>query len=68
MEEAMIEDVINLTAYDVDILEKKGPMAELLRYPAEPRPMTVELIGEPNVAPLIDDMLSCRVLTTWNLP
>jgi hypothetical protein len=41
--ENVSEEVMKLSAYDVDTLEKKGPRAEVLRYPAVPRPVTVEV-------------------------
>jgi hypothetical protein len=41
--ENVSEEVMKLRAYDVETLEKKGPRAAVLRYPAVPRPATVEV-------------------------
>jgi hypothetical protein len=41
--ENVSEEVIKFRAYEVETLEKKGPRAVVLRYPAVPRPATVEV-------------------------
>jgi hypothetical protein len=37
------EEVMKFSAYEVETLEKKAPRAVVLRYPAVPRPATVEV-------------------------